>query len=94
MEGLPDWMTVSRKSGSISALDEAFVTMTISPYVNVGDYEEIIYIVGENGTTEPLPINVKVRGEAPQWAVDEQLKASSNVMYMVARVNLGSEIAR
>ena len=94
LEGLPDWMTVSRKSGSISALDEAFVTMTISPYVNVGDYEEIIYIVGENGTTEPLPINVKVRGEAPQWAVDEQLKASSNVMYMVARVNLGSEIAR
>ena len=92
LEGLPKWITASTTGGKIAALDEIPVTLTISPYINIGDFEEILYIVGENGITEPLPLNIHVRGEAPAWAVDDQLKEGNVTMHMVARVMVGNEI--
>ena len=93
LEGLPQWITASQTSGKIGPLDEEPVTLTISPYINIGDFEEIIYIVGENGMTEPLPLTIRVRGEAPEWVVDDQLKAGNITMHIVARVMVGDEIA-
>ena len=93
LEGLPYWMTASQSSGKIDALDEQSVMLTISPYVNIGDYEEIVYIVGENGITEPLPLNIRVRGDAPEWAVDDELKRGNVTMHIVARVMMDGEIA-
>ena len=58
--------------------------------VSSGDY---LYIVGENGITEPLPLNIHVRGDAPEWAVDDRLKAGNITMHMVARVMHNGEVA-
>ena len=93
LEGLPQWITASQTSGKIGPLDEEPVTLTISPYINIGDFEEIVYIVGENGMTEPLPLTIRVRGEVPDWTVDDQLKAGNVTMHMVARVMVGNEVA-
>lgn len=93
LEGLPQWITASQTSGKIGPLDEEPVTLTISPYINIGDFEEVVYIVGENGMTEPLPLTIRVRGEAPDWAVDDQLKAGNVTMHMVACVMAGKEVA-
>ena len=93
LEGMPQWITASQTRGKIDALDEKPIVLTISPYINIGDFEEIIYIVGENGMTEPLPLTIRVRGEAPDWAVDDELKRGNVTMHMVARVTIGDEIA-
>ncbi|MBQ8466178.1 MAG: hypothetical protein IJ546_00615, partial [Prevotella sp.] len=93
LEGMPQWITASQTRGKIDALDEMPIVLTISPYINIGDFEEIIYIVGENGMTEPLPLTIRVRGDAPDWAVDDELKRGNMTMHMVARVTIGDEIA-
>ena len=93
LEGLPLWITASQMSGKIASLDEETVRFTISPYINVGDYEEVVYIVGENGISEPLPINIRIRGEEPDWAVDDQLKKGNMAMHIVARVYVNGEIS-
>ncbi len=93
IEGLPLWITASQTSGKISALAEEPITFTISPSINIGDYDEVIYIVGENGITEPLPLKITVRGEAPDWAVDDQLLNTNISMHLVARVIVDGEIS-
>ncbi len=93
IEGLPLWITASQTTGRLAPLDEQPLTLTISPYINIGDFEEVIYIVGENGITEPLPLNIHVRGDAPEWAVDDRLKAGNITMHMVARVMHNGEVA-
>ena len=93
LEGLPLWITASKTGGKIAALDEENITFTISPYINVGEYEEVVYIVGENGITEPLPINIHIRGEEPEWAVDDKLKEGNMTMHIVARVVVDGEIS-
>lgn len=93
LDGLPIWMTASITSGSVAALDEMTVTFTISPYINIGNFDETICLIGENGMNEPLPIKITVRGEAPDWAsVEEQLKSTNITMNVVARVEISGGI--
>ena len=93
LQGLPLWMTASATSGSVAALDEEVITFTISPYTNIGDYEEVIYLVGEDDMTEPLPITLKVRGTAPEWAVDEDLLHTNITMNLIGQVKIKGAIA-
>ena len=93
LQGLPLWMTASMTSGSVAALDEEVITFTISPYTNIGDYEEVVYLVGEDDMTEPLPITLKVRGTAPEWAVDEDLLHTNITMNLIGQVKVKGKIA-
>ena len=93
LQGLPLWMTASTTSGSVGALDEETITFTISPYTNIGDYEEVIYLVGEDDLTEPLPITLKVRGSAPEWAVDEDLLHTNITMNLIGQVKVRGTVA-
>ena len=93
MEGLPIWITASKSAGVIDALDEETITLTISPYINIGDYDEKIYVKSENGMSEPLPINITVRGEEPDWVVSDVLKERNISMNMVARVYLDDHLS-
>lgn len=93
IDGLPQWMTASLTSGSIAALDEEALTLTISPYTNVGTYQEVIYIIGENDIAEPLPITVRVKAEEPEWEVADDLKAANQTMHMVVQVVTDGQIS-
>ena len=92
LEGLPIWMTASQTSGSVGSLDEETITFTISQYINVGNFTETIYLVGEDGMSEPLPLNIKVRGNAPDWAVSETLKHENITMYIIGQVEIDGRI--
>ena len=94
LQGLPLWMTASMTSGSVAALDEEVITFTISPYTNIGDFEEVVYLVGDDGMTEPLPITLKVRGTVPDWAVDEALLHTNITMNIIGQVIIEEEVAR
>ncbi|MBR1713281.1 MAG: hypothetical protein IJ722_07745 [Alloprevotella sp.] len=92
LEGLPLWITASKTSGSVGALDEETITFTLSPYINIGNFDEIISLVDDEGMNEPLPISIKVRGEAPDWAVDQALLRDNITMNVIARVEIGGRI--
>ncbi len=92
LEGLPLWMTASETSGTVGALDEETVTFTVSPYINIGNFEESISLVGEDGMNEPLPISLKVRGVKPDWAVDESLLHTNISMSLVGQVVIDDEV--
>ena len=89
IEGLPVWITASLYEGEVGPLGEVPVTFTISPYTNIGDFDEIIYIMGEDGLNEPLPVTLKIRGEKPDWTVDEALLQTNITMSIVGQVTIG-----
>ena len=92
IEGLPVWITASETSGYVEALDEHTITFTVSPYINIGDFDEVIYLVGENEMSEPLPVSIKVRGTAPDWALDDALVRANQSMHIVAQVEIQGNI--
>ena len=90
---LPIWITASQTSGTIEALGEQTITFEVSPYINIGMYNELISLNGGNGMSEPLPIVLKVRGEEPEWFVDDAVKSLNQSMLMVARVRIDGVVA-
>lgn len=94
LRDIPIWITPSITEGTIGPLDEQKVTFTVSPFINIGTYNEVVSLVGENGMAESLALNVRVTGEAPDWKVSYDLKNENQTMQMVARVKIDSVIAQ
>ena len=90
---LPYWMSVSKTTGIIAALDEESITFTVEPYINIGTYNEQVTLLCDNKMAEPLPIKMKVRGEEPDWAVSDNLKKLNLTMQMVAQVKIDAIIS-
>ena len=90
---LPVWITASQTSGYINALDELTITFSVSPYINIGTYNEQIEVTNGNGMSEPLTLTLNVRGEEPEWAVSNKLKEQNMTMMMVARVKIDGVVA-
>lgn len=70
IENLPAWLEVSATEGQVGPLDSEDITFTINPGLNVGTYDEVIYLSNDNGVREALELTVKVMGEKPDWSVD------------------------
>ena len=70
LSGLPNWLTASATSGTLTAQTKKTITFTVSESTAIGKYEQTIYLTGNNNIAEPLTINLKVKGEEPDWAVN------------------------
>ncbi len=70
MENAPAWLTVSPMSGTIDPASSIDVTFTIDEGLNIGNYDEVVYMRNDNDVSEPLAIEVIVRGERPDWNVN------------------------
>ena len=90
---LPIWITASRTSGVIEALEEQEILFEVSPYINIGTYNELISLTGGNGMSEPLSVTLKVRGDKPEWVVSDEVKKYNQNMLMVARVKIDGVVA-
>ena len=90
---LPVWISASQTNGLVGALDEETITFTISPYINIGTYNEQITLVGNNKMSEPLPVTLRIRGSEPGWEVSDGLKQGNQTMMMVARVKIDGVVA-
>ena len=93
IKDLPIWISASMTAGTIDALDEEEITFTVSPYINIGHYNEIISLVGNDDMSESLKVTLKVCGEAPEWEVSESLKKKNIMMQVIARVQIDGVIA-
>ena len=90
ISGLPLWMTVDKPVGTIND-DLAVVTFTVDDDVPVGRYTEYIYLTDRLGICRVLQINVTVKGDEPQWAVNPNLYESN--MILTGQVYVGDKIS-
>ena len=90
LKGLPKWLTADKPTGIIDAKGEVELTFTVDNGLNVGTYDEIIYVEDENGLCEPLVLNERCEGNWPDWYVDFDLR--QHTMNIVARVMINNAI--
>ena len=70
LSGLPAWLTASATSGTLTAKSKKTITFTVAESKAIGKYEQTIYLTGNNNISEPLTINLKVKGDEPGWSVN------------------------
>ena len=71
IESLPDWLTVSEPSGSMTALEEKQIHLTFKANMPVGVYNDQIYLTDEAGLAEPLIIEYTVKANEPYETIDK-----------------------
>jgi hypothetical protein len=70
IENLPAWLSVNHLSGTIPPSGSIEVTFTVNEGLNIGTYDENIYLRNSSGVNELLALDLRVIGEQPQWDVD------------------------
>ncbi|MGM9804814.1 MAG: LamG-like jellyroll fold domain-containing protein [Muribaculaceae bacterium] len=70
VENMPSWLDVNPSSGTIDPVSSVSINFTIDPSLNIGTYDEVIYLRNDNNVVEPLQLTIKVEGEKPDWTVD------------------------
>lgn len=70
IENMPTWLDVNPMSGTINPLSSTDITFSIDAGLNIGTYDEVIYMRNDNNVVEALPLTVKVCGEKPEWSVN------------------------
>ncbi|MBI4648972.1 MAG: T9SS type A sorting domain-containing protein, partial [Bacteroidia bacterium] len=70
ISNLPAWLTASETGGTLSPDNYQTITFTVSPVVNIGDYEASVFLTSDFGYNEQLSISLKVRKTSPSWTVN------------------------
>ena len=70
VENLPSWLAAEPASGTIDPTASQDIVLTIDPSLNIGTYDETLYLRGDNNVVEALQLTVKVEGEKPDWTVN------------------------
>ena len=86
---LPRWLTVSEQIGTVGPSGKT-VTFTIAANVPIGRYTTYIYVKDRLDIIRSCRINLIVKGDAPDWEVDEGNYNST--MTMTGQIFVGSKI--
>ena len=70
INNLPTWLSVESKRAEIGPASINHVKFTVSEDLNVGTYNEVVYLTNEDNVNEPLYINITVVGDKPEWDVN------------------------
>ncbi len=92
IDNCPKWITLSKYKDVLAPQTLDGVTATISKDLNIGTYNEIIYLTDEDGITEPLYLNLTVEGEQPAWAQNVSGELLKNSMSISGQVYLYNEL--
>ena len=92
IESSAKWLTMDKSSDVLAPLGSEYVRVAISKDLNIGTYNEIIYLTDEEGLSEPLYLNLTVEGEQPDWTKGISGDLLENSMNVVGRVYLNNEI--
>lgn len=69
LQHLPNWLTASPSSGTINPKGTQKIQFKVNKGLNVGAYDEVIYMLNDNQESEALVLNLQVRGPKPDWNV-------------------------
>ena len=87
---IPKWLKVSPSTNVIEAQNSATLKLTVDKSLDVGFYDNIIYLTDENGLADPLAINITVITDQPEWYVNSDMKEYN--MGLVGTVLIKDEI--
>ncbi len=73
ISNLPSWLTPSIISETIAPNSSITIRFDISSGVNIGEYEEDIFLSTDFGFNERFTLNLKVAATPPDWTVDPEL---------------------
>ncbi len=91
LEGMPDWLTVTPIEGNVTALGSQDISFSINQSINPGTYDEVIYLVNDNGVAEPLTLTIKVNPIRPDWSVN--MDKSENSMSICGQIRINGKIS-
>ena len=92
IDNCPKWLTLSKYSDVIAPQMMDYVDVKVSKDLNIGTYNEIIYLTDEEGITEPFYLNLTVEGEQPDWAGSVSSDFLENSMSIIGQVYLYGEL--
>ncbi|MBR0049198.1 MAG: hypothetical protein IJP74_07775 [Prevotella sp.] len=92
IENCPRWLKLSKYSDAIAPQTMDYVTATVSKDLNIGTYNEILYLTDEDGITEPFYLNLTIEGDQPEWADTIDRSLLQNSMSISGQVYLYGEL--
>jgi hypothetical protein len=84
---LPSWLKASPSSGTVDPAGNAKVTFTVNEALNIGSYEEVIFMRNDNNEIETLKLTLQVKGKKPEWIVKPSDYDYNMVVYGKIRLN-------
>ena len=63
VQNLPSWLDVSEPSGTLAPASTHTLQFRVSEALNVGTYDQVLYLVNDNNVARPLNLTVKVNGD-------------------------------
>ena len=84
---LPSWLTASPSTGSVDPNGNQKIEFIVNKGLNIGSYEEIIFMRNDNNETEALKLTLEVKGKKPNWAVNASEYDFNMVVYGKLRIN-------
>ena len=92
IENCPKWLNLNKYKDVIAPQTLDYVNATVSKDLNVGTYNEIIYLTDEEGITEPFYLNLTVEGEQPDWAKNVSGDLLKNSMSISGQVYIYDDL--
>jgi hypothetical protein len=86
ISGIPNWLSLSSTSGSLSPDSKVTITATIDAGLSTGEYLENLYLQTDFGLDEKLQLEVRVLADGPDWNINpNDFDYSMNI---VGRINV------
>ena len=92
IENCPRWLTLSKYNDVLAPITMDYVDAKVSKDLNVGTYNEILYLTDEEGIAEPFYLNLTVEGDKPDWADKVDRTLLENSMSISGQVYLYGEL--
>ncbi|BDD06360.1 LamG-like jellyroll fold domain-containing protein [Aureibacter tunicatorum] len=89
IEGAPSWMTLSTTSGVLEAQSEMDIKITVLEGVNAGIYDETLILVTDE-LTDVLDLDIRVKGQRPDWEVQNDYH-DENSMSIIGAIVIDGE---
>jgi hypothetical protein len=70
VSNLPKWLKADITNGTVAPQGKQKITFTVNEGLNIGAYDEVVYLRNDNGESQGLAINLKVNGKTPDWKVN------------------------
>ena len=92
IENCPKWLTLNKYNDVLAPQALDYVYATVSKDLNIGTYNEILYLTDEDGITEPFYLNLTIEGDQPDWADHVNSEFLANSMNISGQVYLYDEL--
>lgn len=70
INNIPSWLDVTPSGGSLNPASSEDIRFEVNEGLNVGTYNEVIYLTNEDNVSEALNLELIVQGDKPDWTVN------------------------